>query len=61
MNGKDVIREIQENASEWLEMSENPAELMARILAHKVVELNNYIKHLEKRLENDHRHKCKVN
>ena len=61
MNASDVIREVQENASEWLEMVENPAELVAGILAQKVVTLQSYIEYLEKRLEHDSRSKIRVN
>jgi flagellar biosynthesis chaperone FliJ len=61
MNGADIIREVQENASEWLEMSENPAELMAGILANKIVQLNNYIEYLEKRIDHDSRKKVRIN
>jgi len=50
MNAKDIIREVEEQAGEWLEMHENPAELVAGILAHKVVALSNYIEYLEKRV-----------
>lgn len=61
MNASDVIREVQENASEWLEMVENPAELVAGILAEKIVKLNSYIEYLEKRLDHDSRIKTRVN
>lgn len=61
MNASDIIREVQENASEWLEMVENPAELVAGILAEKVVKLNNYIVYLERRLDHDSRSKTRVN
>lgn len=50
MTGADVIKEVQESASEWIEMSDNPAELVAGILANKIVALNNYIEYLEKRV-----------
>lgn len=50
MNANDVIREVQENASEWLEHSENPAAMVAGILANKIVNLTNHIEYLEKRL-----------
>lgn len=53
MTGADIIKQVQEDASEWLEMVENPAELVAGILANKIVDLNNYITYLEKRLEHD--------
>ncbi len=61
MTATDIIREVQENASEWLEMAENPAELIAGILAEKIVRLNNYIEYLEKRVENDSRIKARIN
>lgn len=51
MTGAEVIRKVQEDASEWLEMHENPAELVAGILAYKVASLNNYIEYLEKRID----------
>lgn len=51
MNASEVIREVQEDASEWLEMSEDPAALVAGILANKIVKLNSYIEYLEKRLD----------
>lgn len=51
MNAQQIIREVQESASEWLEMSEEPAALVAGILANKVVELKSYIEYLEKRLD----------
>jgi hypothetical protein len=53
MNARDIIREVQENSSEWLEMTENPAELVAGILANKIVQLNNHIQYLERRLNHD--------
>lgn len=61
MTGADVIREVQENAAEWLEMVENPAELVAGILANKVVSLTSYIEYLEKRLKHDSSTKVRVN
>lgn len=53
MTGADIIKEVQEDASEWLEMVDNPAELLAGILANKIVNLKNYINYLEKRLDHD--------
>lgn len=50
MNASDIIREVQEDASEWLEMSKDPAALVAGILAKKIVKLNEYIEYLEKRV-----------
>lgn len=52
MTANDVIRQVEENASEWLEMSENPTALVVGILAQKVVSLNGYIEYLERRLNN---------
>ena len=57
MNVQEVIREVQENASEWLEMSQNPAELLAGILANKIISLTNHIEYLEKRLDSHERNK----
>lgn len=51
MTAQDLIRQIQEDASEWLEMSEEPATLVAGILADKVIKLQSHIEYLEKRLE----------
>jgi hypothetical protein len=51
MTTEDVIREVQETAGEWLEMSEAPATLVAGILANRVIKLENHIKYLEKRLQ----------
>ena len=52
MTPQDIIREVQENAQEWLEMTENPAELVAGILASRIIKLQDYIEYLEKRLNN---------
>lgn len=52
MNAFDVIREVQEDTAEWLEMSDDPAMFIARVLANKVVTLNDYIEYLERRLKN---------
>lgn len=51
MTAKDIIREVQEDASEWLEMVECPATLIAGILANKIIKNVNYIDSLEKRIE----------
>lgn len=51
MNADDIIREVQENAGEWLEMTNNPAAMVAGILANKVIQLQDHIKYLEKRLQ----------
>lgn len=51
MNASDIIKQVQEDASEWIEMSDNPAEIVAGILATKIVKLTDYIQYLERRLE----------
>lgn len=61
MTGADIIKQVQEDASEWLEMSENPAKLVAGILANRVVQLTSHIEYLEKRLENVSSRKVTVN
>lgn len=53
INAESVIREVQEDASEYLEMVENPTDLVVGILANKVVKLTEYIVYLERRLKND--------
>lgn len=50
MNAQDVINEVQQNASEWLETVDCPATLVAGILANKIIILNHHIEYLEKRL-----------
>ena len=61
MTPEDVIREVQEHASEYLEMAKNPDELMTGILANKIVQLNSYIQYLERRLKHDSSAKTRVN
>jgi len=51
MTGADVIREVQENAAEWLEMVEDPAAMVAGILANQIIKLKDHIHYLEKRLD----------
>jgi flagellar biosynthesis chaperone FliJ len=51
MNAEHVIKEIQENAAEWLEMSNDPAGMLAGILANKIIKLTDHIEYLEKRIE----------
>lgn len=51
MTAEEVIRQVQENAAEWLEMSEDPATLVAGILANKVIQLMEHVQYLEKRLD----------
>ncbi len=47
MNVHEIIKEVEKNASEWLEMSEDPTTMVVGILANKIVKLNEYIKFLE--------------
>lgn len=47
----DVINATQEKAGEWLEMSEDPAAMLAGLLAKDIIRLTEYINYLEKRLE----------
>lgn len=50
MNAADVIREVQENASEYLEEVREPRDLLVAILANKLAAAKNHIEYLEKRL-----------
>lgn len=50
MTSQDIIDEVQKDASEWLEMAENPYALVSWILANKIIKLNDHIQFLEKRL-----------
>jgi len=52
MTAEQIIKEVIETASEWLEMSPDPAALVAGILAKKVIKLQDHIEYLEKRLSN---------
>jgi len=51
MTADDVIKQVQEDAGEWLEMTKDPAALVAGILAQKIIKLEDHIKYLEKRLQ----------
>ena len=53
MNVQEVIKQAEEHASEWIEISDNPAQIIAGVLANKIVILNTYIDHLERRLKHD--------
>lgn len=53
MTAEELIQEVQNEASEWLEVAECPATLVAGILANKVIELRNYIDYLERRKKYD--------
>jgi len=48
MNAQDIIKEAEEYASEWTEMSNNPAAVVAGVLANKIIQMQEYIEFLEK-------------
>ncbi len=48
MTPEHVIQCVEEYYGEWIEMSEDPATMVAGILAHKLVELLEYITYLER-------------
>jgi hypothetical protein len=50
MTPAEIIAEVEKDASEWLEMSDNPATIVAGILAKRIVSLNFYIEYLEARI-----------
>lgn len=60
MNAEEVIREVKEHAYEWLEMSDNPAEVMVGILAYKLAHITSYVEYLEKRIS-AHERSTRVN
>lgn len=55
MNANDIINQVHENCSEWIEMSDNPDRFVSGVLANKILKLNDYISYLEKRLQHDAR------
>ena len=50
MTPQEIIKQVQEDASEWLEMTDDPSTIVAGILANKVIKLQDHIEYLEKRL-----------
>ncbi len=50
MTPQQIIKEVQENASEWIEMSDTPHAFVAWVLANKIIKLNDHIEFLQKRL-----------
>jgi hypothetical protein len=50
MTAEDVVREIYETYSEWIEMSENPQQFVVGVLANKIVDLQHYVDYLERRV-----------
>jgi hypothetical protein len=53
MTAEQVITAVYDHAAEYIEMTNNPTALVVGIMAHKIVELEDYIQYLEKRLKND--------
>ena len=53
MTGEELIKEIQDQAGEWLEIVECPATFVAGVLANKIINLQNHIQYLERRLHYD--------
>ncbi len=53
MTPEDVIKEVEDNVSEWSEMSLNPSRFIARVLATKIIKLQQHIEYLERRLKYD--------
>lgn len=51
MTREEIIKQIQEDAGEWLEMIDNPNNHLVGILANKIIKLEDQIDYLEKRLE----------
>ena len=51
MKADQIITQVREDASEWLEMSNNPDALVSGILANKIIKLESYIEYLERRLK----------
>jgi hypothetical protein len=50
MTSYDIIEQVKLNASEWMEMSDNPDAIVSGILANKIIKLQDHIEYLEKRL-----------
>lgn len=51
MNAQELIREVSNNASEYLEEVQDPSAFVAEILANKVIHLQKHILYLERRLD----------
>ena len=51
MTPDDIIKSVCDRAGEWLEMSENPDDLIKGILANDIIRLKKYINYLEKRVK----------
>jgi len=49
MTAQDIIRQVQEQMSEWTEMTDDPSAVVAGVLANKVIKLQDHIEYLERR------------
>ena len=54
MDAFELIRTVEELAAEYLEMSENPSQIVIQVLANKVIKLQDYVQYLEKRVDQIH-------
>jgi flagellar biosynthesis chaperone FliJ len=61
MTPADVIREVEEYASEYLQEVNDPAAMVAGILAQRIIDMNHYIDYLEKRIRYDSRSPIRFN
>lgn len=55
MNAQEIIKEAEEYAAEWLEMSADPSAVIAGILANKIVHLMDHIEFLERLAKHESR------
>lgn len=49
MTSQDLITQVKQDASEWLEMTSNPDAIVSGILANKIIRLQDHIEYLERR------------
>jgi hypothetical protein len=56
MTAEDIIREVQNNASEYMQEVKEPRDLLVAILANKLSAALDHIQYLEKRLQHVSRH-----
>ncbi len=53
MTAYELIKQVEEEAIEWIEMSDDPYRVVSTVLANKVISLKSYIQYLERRLNHD--------
>lgn len=51
--GQQLLDETMYRIGEWMEMSDNPAALVAGVLANEVIKRDEYIEYLERRLKHE--------